>query len=196
MFGLYISHPEVAIDSEIPVPDWGLSAFGRNRVVETAQRPWVRSVARIVSSPERKAIETAEILAQVARVDVEIATDMGENNRSATGFLPPADFEDAANWFFARPSCSFKGWERAVDAQVRVVAAVERILADHDLSAPIVFVGHGGVGTLLKCHFAKEPISRRDDQSGSGNLYAFDLAERQLACGWTKMELWPGWTRT
>jgi broad specificity phosphatase PhoE len=196
MFGLYISHPEVAIDPEIPVPDWGLSALGTSRALETAQRPWLRGIARIVSSSERKAIETAEILAEAAGVDVEIAADMGENDRSATGFLAPADFEDAANWFFANPSSSFKGWERAVDAQARVVAAVERILADHDPSAPIIFVGHGGVGTLLKCHFAKEPISRRGDQSGGGNLYAFDLAERRLACGWTKMELWPGWART
>ena len=93
---------------------------------------------------------------------------MGENDRSATGFLPPDAFEDAANWFFAHPQESFKGWERAADAQTRIVAAVERLLANHDPNVPIAFVGHGGVGTLLKCHLLGKPIARDGDQPAGG----------------------------
>lgn len=116
---------------------------------------------------------------------------MGENDRSATGFLPPEAFEAAANEFFAHPQDSFYGWERAVDAQARIVAAVERVLATHDPAVPIAFVGHGGVGTLLKCHLAGTPIRRDGDQpTGGGNLFAFRLADRSVTCDWTAMESW------
>lgn len=191
MFGLYITHPQVQIDPAVPVPDWGLSAVGRARAVACAERPWVRQLSRIVSSRERKAVETAEILANAAGVDVEAHEALHENDRSATGFLAPADFERAADWFFAHPQDSYRGWERAVDAQARIVSAVDGILATHDATKPIAFVGHGAVGTLLKCHFSGIPISRAQDQAGGGgNLFCFSLADRRISCDWTPMEIW------
>ncbi|MBA4796231.1 MAG: histidine phosphatase family protein [Rhizobiales bacterium] len=191
MFGLYITHPQVQIDPVVPVPDWGLSALGRARAEACVTRPWVRELSRIVSSGERKAIETAEILASATGVAVEIHPEMHENDRSATGFLAPPDFEAAADWFFAHPEESYQGWERAVDAQARIVRAVEEILAAHDARQPIAFVGHGGVGTLLKCHLAGQPIARKQDQAGGGgNLFCFSLADRRISCDWTAMEIW------
>ncbi|MFN3718396.1 MAG: histidine phosphatase family protein [Rhizobium rhizophilum] len=191
MFGLYITHPQVQIDPEVPVPDWGLSAVGRARAEACAARPWVRQLSRIVSSGERKAIETAEILACAAGLQTEIEPSTHENDRSATGFLAPPDFEKAADWFFAHPRESYHGWERAADAQVRIVGAVTRILGSHDPTRPIAFVGHGGVGTLLKCHVSGLPISRTQDQTGGGgNLFCFSLADRRVSCDWTAMEIW------
>ncbi len=193
MLALYITHPQVQIDPAVPVPDWGLSARGRERMVQVADRPWVKGLARIVSSGERKAIETAEILAASAGICVEIDESLHENDRSATGFLEPVAFEAAADWFFAHPTESYRGWERAVDAQNRIVSSVCAILRDHDPLAPLAFVGHGAVGTLLKCHLAGQPIARIGDQpGGGGNLYAFTLAERRLACDWTPVEMWQG----
>lgn len=189
MFGLYITHPQVAIDPDIPVPKWGLSPVGRERSERAARLPWARQLHRIISSDETKAIETAEILARASGIKIEIGEDMGENDRSATGFIPPDEFEKAANWFFAHPEQSFHGWERAIDAQARIVAAIDAVLADHDPDLPIAFVGHGGVGTLLKCHLGDYPIARdRDQPAGGGNLYAFSLRDRRLLCDWVAME--------
>ncbi|MDR9780093.1 histidine phosphatase family protein [Rhizobium redzepovicii] len=193
MFGLYITHPQVKIDANVPVPKWGLSDVGAARARKAAESAWARQLRRIISSDETKAIETAEILAEATGVTIEIVHGMHENDRSATGFLPPAQFEEAANWFFAHPEESFKGWERAVDAQARIVEAVKTVLATHDATAPIAFVGHGGVGTLLKCHLAGKPIGRdRDQPGGGGNLYAFGLADLALTCDWTPIEDWRG----
>lgn len=97
MFGLYITHPQVSIDPDVPVPQWRLSDFGRNRATEAAARPWVKRLARIVSSAEVKAIETAEILARAAGIGFETVEAMHENDRPATGFLKPDDFEKAAD---------------------------------------------------------------------------------------------------
>lgn len=192
-FGLYITHPQVRIDPDVPVPRWGLSDLGAARAREAAQSAWARKLGRIISSDEVKAIETAEILGSATGISVEIAEDTHENDRSATGFLPPPQFEDAANWFFAHPEDSFQGWERAVDAQKRIVTAVTRILTDHDHRVPIAFVGHGGVGTLLKCHLSRKPVARdRDQPGGGGNLFCFALADRTVSCDWTPIEKWEG----
>ncbi|MBZ7924088.1 phosphoglycerate mutase family protein [Ensifer adhaerens] len=194
MLGVYVTHPQVQIDPDVPVPKWGLSAVGRERAALTASLPWVRSLGRIVSSDETKAVETAQLLADAAGTTVEIHHDMGENDRSATGFLPPPEFEKAADWFFANPTESFKGWERAIDAQTRIADAILRVLDVHDPKIPIAFVGHGGVGTLLKCRLLGAPISRAADQKGGGggNVFAFRLADRAVACDWTPMEHWQG----
>lgn len=196
MFGLYITHPQVRIDPDVPVPRWGLSETGAARAHQAARSDWAGQLARILSSDETKALETAAILAEPSGVAVETLEHSGENDRSATGFLVPEEFEKAANWFFANPEQSFHGWERAVDAQKRIVSAVSTVLDGHDPAKPIAFVGHGGVGTLLKCHLAGLPIARSHDQTGGGgNLFAFSLADRSLACDWRPFELWQGWQK-
>jgi broad specificity phosphatase PhoE len=190
-FGLYITHPQVRIDPDVPVPRWGLSEIGRQRTEAAARLPWTRMIGRIISSDETKAIETAEIFAAAAGLKIEVVGGLHENDRSATGFLPPPEFEAAADWFFANPDESFNGWERAIDAQARIVSAVEAVLAGHDPAAPIAFVGHGGVGTLLKCHLRRTAVSRREDQAGGGgNLFRFTLADRAVSCDWTPIETW------
>jgi len=180
----YITHPQVRIDADVPVPDWGLSELGRERARRMLRQPWAGSVRRIVSSGERKAIETAEILGAHIGVAPEIRERMHENDRSATGFLPPAEFEAVADQFFAHPETSIRGWERAIDAQTRIRGEVDMVLAGHS-EGDIAFVGHGGVGTLLLLSLGGRPISRAADQpAGGGNFFAFTVAGRQLLHGW------------
>jgi broad specificity phosphatase PhoE len=194
MHAIYLTHPQVRVDPDTPVPDWGLSEIGRARVEALAGKSWIAAIGRIVSSAERKAVETAEILAPVAGCGVEIVEDTGENDRSATGFLAPPDFEAAADRFFAEPDVSFRGWERAVDAQARIAAAVDRALEGHDPAVPVLFVGHGGVGTLLKCRLGNRPIARAEDQGpgGGGMVFGFSLVDRHLLCDWTPIESFGG----
>ena len=196
MFGIYLTHPQIRIEPDVPVPRWGLSEIGIARAEKAARCGWAQQLSLILSSDETKALETAAIMARTSGVEVEVLEHSGENDRSATGFLVPEEFEKAANWFFANPEQSFHGWERAIDAQKRIVSAASSVLDRHDPAKPIAFVGHGGVGTLLKCHLAGLPISRSHDQlAGGGCLYAFSLADRSLACDWTAMELWQGWQK-
>lgn len=184
----YLSHPQVRIDPEVPVPDWGLSPLGLGRAQAFARAPALRDTRRIVASGERKAVETAECLAAVIGGVVEIREAMHENDRSATGYLPPAEFEAMADAFFAAPERSVRGWERAADAQARIVREVEAVLV-RPAQGDILFVGHGGVGTLLLCHLLREPIARgRDQPGGGGNLFAFDATTRIVHHAWRSME--------
>jgi broad specificity phosphatase PhoE len=184
----YITHPQVRIDANIPVPEWGLSDIGRTRAVAMLGQPWVGSIRRVVSSAERKAIETAEILAEHHHLDVEVKERMHENDRSATGILPPPEFEAVADQFFARPNESIRGWERAIDAQNRIVSEVDAV-SRADATGNVAFVGHGGVGTLLLLALGGREISRVADQpAGGGNYFAWDIDPRRLIHGWLPID--------
>ncbi|HTM77504.1 MAG TPA: histidine phosphatase family protein, partial [Devosia sp.] len=123
MRALYLTHPQVSIDPAVAVPQWGLSELGRERATALAARGVIPARAMVFSSTERKAMELAEIIApSLAAVVSEHR--MGENDRSATGFLPAEKFEATADRFFGEPLMSVDGWERAIDAQSRIVAAV------------------------------------------------------------------------
>jgi broad specificity phosphatase PhoE len=184
----YVTHPQVRIDANVPVPEWGLSEIGRARALAMLDQPWVGSIRRIVSSAERKAIETAEILAKHLGLAVEVREAMHENDRSATGFLPPPEFEAVADRFFANPHKSIRGWERAIDAQQRIVSEVEAVL-DAAVGGDIAFVGHGGVGTLLLLSLSNREISREADQpAGGGNYFAYDIGARSILHGWRPID--------
>ncbi|MDH2350907.1 phosphoglycerate mutase family protein [Bradyrhizobium sp. SSUT18] len=184
----YLTHPQVQIDPAVPVPLWGLSPIGRTRTEALANASWLASTSQIVTSGERKAIETAEIIAGKLGIMIEIREAMHENDRSATGFLKPAEFEEVADQFFAQPHLSVRGWERAVDAQARIVREAEAVLARNRLG-DILFVGHGAVGTLLLCHCSGQPIDRVLDQpAGGGHVFAFARDGRRVLHAWRRME--------
>src|SRR5689334_9656821 len=163
----YLTHPQVNIDPLVPVPHWGLSEVGRARTETVTATGSLSGTTQVVSSGERKAIETAGIIAAKLGVAVEVREAMHENDRSATGFLVPDEFEAVANQFFGQPHISIRGWERAVDAQLRIVREVEQVLA-RNTPGDVLFVGHGGVGTLLYCHCAGLAIDRVHDQLAGG----------------------------
>ncbi len=142
----------------------------------------------IWSSTETKAAETAAYFAEAKGLTLQARPDMHENDRSSTGFLPPDEFEQVADAFFARPDESIRGWETAREAQRRIRAAFDEICAQHR-SGDVLICGHGGVGTLLMLSLAGDPISRQHDQpAGGGNVFAFDLSSRQIAFRWTPLE--------
>lgn len=181
--GFFITHPEVVIDPAVPVPRWHLSDQGIRRMRTFAGSTQTRGLTAVWASNETKAIEAAGILAGRAGLPVGVHPGLHENDRSATGFLPPAEFQSVADRFFASPEDSVRGWERAVDAQARVVAAVDDILARHP-GGDLAFVAHGGVGTLLLCHRLGVPISRALDQPFEGHYWAFDIATRRVQHAW------------
>lgn len=184
----YLTHPQVQIDPAVPVPLWGLSDAGRGRVQALVIAGWLQGTTQVISSAERKAVETAEPIAAALGIELEVREDMRENDRSATGFLPARKFETLANEFFAYPDHSVCGWERALDAQARIVREAETVLA-RQRYGDVLFVGHGAVGTLLFCHYSKTSISRVHDQPGGGGQYfTMTKADRRVLHSWRRME--------
>ncbi|WP_171127021.1 MULTISPECIES: histidine phosphatase family protein [unclassified Ruegeria] len=190
----YLTHPQVSIDPAVDVTRWSLNETGKIRVMHLAENLGaLKHTTRIVSSLEVKALETAQPFADALGIGVELNPEMHENDRSSTGFLPPDVFEDVADQFFAQPECSVRGWERAIDAQARILNAVKACLPSGD-GGDILFVGHGGVGTLLYCALSCLPIDRRYDQgpNGGGNWFQFSLDQMKPLQGWQPMETLSG----
>ena len=134
---LFLTHPQVAIDPAIPVPDWTLSQLGVSRMEQFAASSVVAGVTAIYCSDERKAVDTARILSERTGVPYSVVAALHENDRSATGYLPPEQFEAVADRFFAEPETSVLGWERAVDAQSRIVDCIHEIV-DGDTTPAIL----------------------------------------------------------
>ena len=190
---IYLTHPEVVIDPDMPVTLWPLSETGRQRAAHLAARLIDVPNPVIFSSSERKALDLAEIVSEALGAPIIADHAFGENDRTSTGFLPPVLFEATADRFFANPTESVEGWERAVDAQARIVAVVRAAVADLLENQTAIFCGHGGVGTLLKCHVARRVLSRQEDQAvlghpRGGNAFAFDHALDTLLSDWQSFE--------
>lgn len=180
---VFVTHPEVVVDPLVPVERWRLSEQGVARMRRFADGDVVAGVTSVWASGEAKAIEAAGILAARFGIGVSVDRDLGENDRSATGFLPPAEFEAVADAFFAEPEASVRGWERAIDAQRRIRAAADRLLAGHR-EGDIAIVAHGAVGTLLLCSYRRQAISRAFDQPFQGHYWIASLPGPSVEQGW------------
>ncbi|GAA3338592.1 histidine phosphatase family protein [Curtobacterium pusillum] len=186
MVSFFLTHAEVVVEPARPIESWGLSDAGRSRAaraVDVARHPEVR---RIVSSEERKAVETAAVLGTATGIVPTTHGALGEIDRSATGYLPFEEFEGVVDAFFSAPEESVRGWERAVDAQARIVEAVRRLTADDD-AGDVTIVSHGAVGALLLADLRGVPISRALDQPGMGSVFAFDPRTWRATSDWRRV---------
>jgi broad specificity phosphatase PhoE len=77
-----------------------------------------------------------------------------------------------------------------VDAQARIVAAFDAVLALAPEDGDTAILSHGAVGALLLCHLEGVKISRTEDQPpGQGGFYyAIDRRTRLLRHGWTPID--------
>lgn len=183
---IFLSHPQVIVDRAVPVERWCLSPLGRATLQCFLERGIWPAPDIIWSSMEDKAQETAELL--VAQFSCAVKSDirLGENDRSATGFLPVAEFEHVADQFFAQPDCSVRGWESAADAQARICAVMNEIIAESAKAQhkTVLICGHGATGTLLYCALTGVPISRDYDQPSQGHYWCYDTVRKQMLHHW------------
>lgn len=182
----FITHPEVVVDPGRPVARWHLSPTGIARARAFAESGVVDGVSAVWASAETKAIEAAGIVAGRLGLGVAVEPGLGENDRSATGFLPPDEFERTADAFFARPEESVRGWERAVDAQARVSAAVRRVAAGHG-AGDLAVVAHGAVGALMLAALEGAAIRREWDQPFQGHFWRARLPDLAVLHGWQEI---------
>jgi broad specificity phosphatase PhoE len=186
----FITHPNVLMNRDVPVPRWPLSDRGLARMRRCLRQPWIHEITAVYCSDEQKALDGAKILADHLSLTFLDLPELRENDRSATGFLPPSEFEEVANEFFSKPEESIRGWESAADAQRRIIRAVEGLVANDRSGGAIAIVSHGAVGTLLYCYLSGNEINRSWDQppNGGGNYFRFSLAPRTVSDGWRQID--------
>jgi broad specificity phosphatase PhoE len=139
-----VRHGRPILDPAVPASTWVLDPEHEHLVTDLAARaPWPDDAVWF-TSPEPKAARTAFLL---AGREVPVVEDLREHDRGGTAWVP--DFAGAVREAFASPYSEIRpGWEPIKQTQLRVVAAVRRILAEHP-GRDVVLAGHGTAWTLL-----------------------------------------------
>lgn len=143
---ILVRHGRPAIDPDTPATTWPLCPEGREAVQRLAERLAVYAPTGLVSSPEPKARETADILAARLGLAVELDPGLHEHKRQHRAFGTEEEFRKSVADVFARPREAVHGGETAVEACDRLAKA----LAGHS-GAPLVAVTHG---TVLSVYLA------------------------------------------
>ncbi|SIQ93573.1 MULTISPECIES: histidine phosphatase family protein [unclassified Bosea (in: a-proteobacteria)] len=192
MRALFVTHPEVVIDPLVPVPQWPLSSRGRERMELLAGKLVGAAISAVWSSDERKAMDGAEILAARLAIPHHVLAALGENDRTATGYIPEPEFSQVAEAFFAHPTQSVRGWATAAAEQDRIVAAIQAVAARADTGLQLV-VSHGGVGRLLRARLEGVPIGAesRPGNPRGGCCMLLSAPPFAALSPWTDIEDWP-----
>lgn len=149
---ILVRHSVPELDSAQPGKLWGLSADGRARCLPLADALRAYQPDLIFASTERKAQETATLLAEALRLPWQTADNLHEHERPNTPFFPtPDEFHAALANFFRRPDALVFGAETATQALARFQTAVENIFSQHP-HKNVLIVSHGTVMALFLAH--------------------------------------------
>jgi broad specificity phosphatase PhoE len=145
---ILVKHSLPEIEEDRPANTWKLSEEGRLRAHRLAEQLEGFEPEVIVSSNERKAKETAEIVASELHLDVQIVPDLHEHNRSNVPYLSRDAFQGLILEFFQKPEELVFGGETADQAYTRFYRTVHSVLNEH-INKTVVIVTHGTVISLF-----------------------------------------------
>ena len=139
-----VRHGRPLVDRPRPAREWELDPAAYDDVWALRTSGRLPEHAAWFSSPEPKALATAELLTDG---DVGVVDGLREHVRDSSEWIE--DFDDAVRRAFAVPDAvAVPGWEPLAACRERVVRAVDGILAAYG-DDDIVLVGHGTAWTAL-----------------------------------------------
>lgn len=149
-----VRHAPVELDLVVPAEHWTLSEEGRELAQRLAALPVLADLQIVWSSPEPKAQATAQPLVDLHSCTFLIHPHLAELQRGPSNLPDRVAYEAAVRRAFANPETSSGGWERACDAQQRIIKAVNEI--GGQASGPAAIVSHGLILSLLVAHLRRE----------------------------------------
>lgn len=161
--------------------DLPLSEIGRRQAEAVRQVLQERPIDFIFSSPLRRAMETAQLLAQPHLKPVQTVPDLTECDVGRWEGLSWDEIrqQDRQAWeaFEADPGMApYAAGESFQQVQGRVVPAIEQLLRDHPEGSLIV-VTHNIVGRVYVAHVLGLPISKaRNIRQDNGGLTVISTA--------------------
>jgi len=139
---LLVRHSVPAPEPSVPSEEWRLSEDGRSLCGPLAIQVGAHEPRRLFSSPEPKALETAELMAPVLGLEVEIEDGLRETARRTVGWLEQNVLHERIRQLFAKPDEIVFGEESASAALARFSRVVEGV------EEQAAFVTHGTVMSL------------------------------------------------
>lgn len=145
---ILIRHSLPEIDRQKLAAEWPLSVAGRLRGVALAAHVRPYEPARVFSSREPKAVETAQVVAEQLGLSLQVVDDLHEHDRRAVRWVEREQFETTVRRFFNEPDKLVLGHETADQAHARFAQAVKRLAECHPPET-LAIVAHGTVITLF-----------------------------------------------
>jgi broad specificity phosphatase PhoE len=138
------------------------------------------NIHRLYASYERKAQETAGLVARKLGIEVETCPNVHEHVRSTSILLPQQAFRERLQTFFQQPGSLVFGKETAASALARFSSAIDQLLMANT-DCDVALTTHGTVMTLFVCaHSEWEPFAFWN-RLGQPSVVIFDAETRSLA---------------
>lgn len=138
-----VRHGRPLIEQGVPAHEWELDPAGFDDIWALRESGRLPRVAAWFSSPEPKAVGTAQLLTEGS---VGVVDALRELERDSTDWLD--DFDTVVRRGYDVPDApAYDGWESVATCRERVAPAVRRILELHR-DVEVVLVGHGTAWTL------------------------------------------------
>lgn len=139
-----VRHGRPRIEHGLMPSAWELDPAGFDAIWALRESGRLPETARWFTSPEPKAVATAQLLTDRP---VGIVEGLREHVRETADWLE--DVDDVVRRAFAEPDHpAYAGWEPLSATRERVVTTVRILMADHPGDA-LVLVGHGTAWTVL-----------------------------------------------
>ena len=137
-----VRHAAVTVRPDVPAEQWHLSPEGRAGAIALADDPCWPNAALVYTSPEPKAVATAQRIAARHGLAIVIERDLREvDGRTWT----PDDYREVVRRYLAGEAVD--SWEARDGARERIRLCIERIAAQQ-AGSEIAIVSHGLVLTL------------------------------------------------
>ncbi len=143
------------------LPGIHLNERGRQQAEALAQALASVPLAAIYSSPLERAIETAEPIARLHRLEVQIEAGLIESDVGAWQGRSWKALSRLKAWNLVQQAPSrfrFPGGESFIEMQVRVVTALEQIVGRHKAKDVVACVFHADPIKLAVAHYLGLPL--------------------------------------
>jgi broad specificity phosphatase PhoE len=152
---ILIRHAETKRVPGVNAHDWQLTEAAHERCLILAERLSAFDLRAIISSPEPKAIQTAQPIADRYNITLTTLDGLREHDRRNTQYVgDDANFKDTIRRLFEQPSQLIYGNETADQAHDRFASTVRQAVAQHP-DQDIALVTHATVLTLFISRLAK-----------------------------------------
>ena len=132
--------------------DYPLTEKGELQARQTAEYFRDRHVDEVYSSPLKRALQTAEMIAATKGLPVTVIESLREVNSGSLEDTPPTEenwriyLDTVQGWNEGRPEVALPGGENYYMLVDRIERAIGEIVGDRD-GRQIVVAGHGGIFT-------------------------------------------------
>jgi broad specificity phosphatase PhoE len=150
---IFFRHAKTAID--LKKKEWELSEEGKRETREMIQPEGFKGVDLIITSEEKKAIQTAEILNEKLQKEIIETMGLEELHRKGKMITSKQRYEEIVKKVLEEPQYRFQEWETSAEALKRFESAIKKLKEKYS-EQTILIVSHGIVltlyfGKLLDC---------------------------------------------